>query len=312
MSDRSSRRDAPRVNGLLARHLEGWQAGVLAVFIAGSVAALVVPRPVDPEDIPEPRLDRRALSKTELNDDALAAAAARDGLDPDVKALGSAFREYGRADADVSHEDKTSARERVIHAAGNALAQGVPAIAKLRAYQLHAFVRAVRVWESTGKETDDLVELGGGFVQAMKRGAHLEGRHVVMDEDALRASFKKRWHEITGIEAPELAITLEEQLAIYRFVLAHPPLPPDADVPAAALHVFADNYRLKKLEELARLDKSYPIDLGRGVLHYRLGKYPLALEDFRRYLDANPDGPFTLRAQNYLRAALGRARSEQE
>jgi len=43
---------------------------------------------------------------------------------------------------------------------------------------------------------------------------------------------------------------------------------------------------------------------------YQLQRYPLAVEEFRRHLDASPDGPYTLRAQNYLRAALERARED--
>jgi hypothetical protein len=34
------------------------------------------------------------------------------------------------------------------------------------------------------------------------------------------------------------------------------------------------------------------------------------VEAFRRHLEIAPDGPYALRAQNYLRAALGRARDE--
>jgi len=69
-------------------------------------------------------------------------------------------------------------------------------------------------------------------------------------------------------------------------------------------------YRLKKLDELAAVDPSFPVHLARGVVLYQLQRYPLAVEAFRRHLERAPDGPFTLRAQNYLRAALGRARED--
>ena len=41
---------------------------------------------------------------------------------------------------------------------------------------------------------------------------------------------------------------------------------------------------MKKIEELAALDPSYPADLARGVVLYRLARYPAAVEKFRRHL----------------------------
>lgn len=308
MRDRSSRLKAPRVNGI-ARHFEGWQVAALAVFIPLVVALIVVPRPVAPTELPEPRFDGRAIARAEERDDDLAKAAEREGLDADVRALGSAMRAFGRADAEVSHEDKTALHQRVVTAAFGAMSQGELAVTKLRAFELREFLRAVRAWEATGEETTDLVELGGGFLRAMRRGERLRGRELEMDEHALRASFKLRWNEITGVVGPSLEVSLDERRALYRFLLAHPPLPHDADAPPQAIQSFEDNFRLKKLDEIAKIDPSYPVDLARGVLHFRLTKYALALQDFRRYLEANPDGPYTLRAQNYMSATLGRTKT---
>ena len=89
---------------------------------------------------------------------------------------------------------------------------------------------------------------------------------------------------------------MDESRVFYRFLLLHPLPSPE--------------YRLKKLDELGAVDRSYPVHLARGVVLYQLQRYPLAVEEFRRHLDASPDGPLTLRAQNYLRAALGRARED--
>lgn len=69
---------------------------------------------------------------------------------------------------------------------------------------------------------------------------------------------------------------------------------------------YKDQYLLKKLDELGSIDAAYPADLARGIVLYRLGSYPQSVEASRRHLDASPDGPFTLRAQDHLRAALGR------
>jgi tetratricopeptide (TPR) repeat protein len=73
-----------------------------------------------------------------------------------------------------------------------------------------------------------------------------------------------------------------------------------------------DQYRLKKIDEIAALDPAYPSDLARGIVLYRLGRFLPAVQAFRRHLEASPDGPFTLRARGYLRAALGRASELEE
>ena len=72
----------------------------------------------------------------------------------------------------------------------------------------------------------------------------------------------------------------------------------------------ADQWRLRKIEELARLDPSYPYVLARGVLYYRLGRYPEATQAFRDYLGAAEDGRYVLRARNYFATAVARAAEE--
>ena len=99
-----SERTAGKPRGGLARHLEGWQPGLLAVYVAGIVALFTVPRPVAPVDIPEPLLEPLALDQVARTDRALAAAAERERLDTDVRELGSALRAYNLAE--VSGDDR--------------------------------------------------------------------------------------------------------------------------------------------------------------------------------------------------------------
>src|SRR4051794_3363660 len=70
------------------RHFEGWQPAALAVFLAGSVASVVVPRPVEPGELPEPSVDGRELARIAARDEALAAAAKREPLEIEVRAVG--------------------------------------------------------------------------------------------------------------------------------------------------------------------------------------------------------------------------------
>jgi hypothetical protein len=333
------------------RHLEGWQPGLLAVFLAGTGALLAVPRPVEPAELPMPLADARALSLSWEADSARARAAEQLGLDADVRELGSAFRAFGVVDVDPDRTDVgiLAARKRVLDAAGPALAQGDEAVLRLRAYQLRSFLQELRRWEVTGEESDPLRELAGDFIGLLRRNGWLAGhargapvaQRVAMDATVLGVLFKKRWSAITGVHRSPFDATLDEERALFGFLLSHPisAVPSAAQLgadiattsavvaeasldggsqPAAAAAIAAararraeEQYRLKKIEELAVLDPAYPRDLARGVVLYRLGKYLPAVEAFRRHLDRFPDGSYTLRARNYLRAALGRARDEQ-
>jgi len=314
-----------------ARHLEGWQPAVLAVFIAGSAALLAVPQPVEPTDLPLPVVDGRALARIAEADADRAAALDADPargraaleLDVDVRALGSAIRAFNLADARPDRKDAEidAARKRLNAAAAPALAQGAQAVLALRAWQQRAFLRAVRRWESTGEETDELRALGGDVLGFLRQNGWLEEgpgrRRVMLDGPRLAVMFKKRWNRVVGVQGAPFDTTAEEERAWIGFLIAHPARDalPAAVVAAAgrgpaaaqaALERRANEYRLKKITELAAIDPAYPRDLARGVVLYWLGQHAEAVQAFRRHLEASPDGPHTLRAQNYLRAALGR------
>lgn len=300
---------APKPKGL-ARHLEGWQPALLCVLLAGSGAILAVPHPTEPTFLPPPMPDPRELNRAREADHSLAQKAELEPLDADIRALGSALRAFGAADAAGDPHAVVKSRKDVAAAASRALALSEEGVLRLRAYQLRAFLRAVRTWEITGIEGPDLTELGGGFTGMLKRNGWVSDRRVLLDDAAKRAAWKRRWNEITGIDRPAFQPCLDEHRAFYRFVLEHPPIIHPPGVPAGdpeASQGPKDQYRLKKMEEIAALDPAYPSDLARGIVLYRLGRFLPAVQAFRRHLEASPDGPFTLRARGYLRAALGRA-----
>jgi hypothetical protein len=291
--------------GGLARHLEGWQPGLLAVFLAGSVALLAVPRSVPPTEVPVPFANPRRLGEATAADDARARAAEEHPLDVDVRALGSLVRAFGRADATDDQDALASVRVQMGPAAAAARAQGEEALLGLRALQLRAFVRAVRAWEATGEESQDLVELGGPFTRMVRKNGWCEGAPTCalrMDEGALRASFKRRWNEVTGLAGGGLDLALDEARALYGFLLEHPITGRSGSAP--------ETFLMRKIDELGAIDPAYPRDLARGVVLYRMGDYRRAAGAFGAHLEAAPDGPFALRAQNHLRAALERAASE--
>jgi len=306
-----SERGAVKAPGGLGRHLEGWQPGLLAVLVAGIPTLLAVPQPVPPAEIPEPMLDPRALDRLARDEAALATLAEAQRLDTDVRELGSALRAYSLAEAAGDVAGIAQERRNVAQAGKRAAAHGDAEVLRLRAYQLRSFLRELRRWEQTGEETDELRELGGPFLDRARYNGWVEGRRLLPDDTVRAALFKKRWVELTMLRGPALEAGAPETCALYRFLLLHPPREVTGDARTAAAdqraaHA-AEKYRLRKIDELHALDPAYPFELARGVVYYRLHSYGQAVEAFRHHLEDHPDGPYKLRAQNYLKAALGAA-----
>jgi len=299
----------------ISRHLEGWQPGLLAIFIALVAAALFIPRSVPPRDLPEPVIEHAALLRVMKEDARLAASAEQQALDRDVRSLGVAVRGFGLVDGTKDQSALSRARAQVTHASFLASKQGDAGLLALRAYQTRELIRELRRWETTGVETDALRELGGTIVETFEtygwvevRGAQ---RRIIMRDVDVATLLKKRWNQVAAIKSPSFEVTRLEELSLLRFFIRHPILPP-ATVRAdpTGAKAFRLRYVLKKLEAIERIDPTYPVHYARGIVNYQLGYYPQAVGLFRQHLDARPDGPFTLRAQNFLRASLGHSSDE--
>ena len=287
----------------------------MAAFFALVPTLIVVQRSVPPADVPVPLLDGRELARAERQDEEDAAAARREGLDLDVRELGSAIRTFGTADAAGDEIKAAAARQRLAVTAGPALRIGGEAVRRLRAFQLRSFLDEVRRWENGGEPSADLLELGGGFVRMLQRNGWVEQRgsrrEVLLGTAALRASFKLRWNEVADLRAPELDVPLEQRRALLAFMLEHPLAPPGGTGGRPARPDFRaayeGQYTLRKIDELAAIDPDYPASLARGVVLYRLGRFGSATKAFQEHLEARPDGPYTLRARNYLKEAIERS-----
>jgi hypothetical protein len=279
-------------------------------MVAGVPTLLAVPSPVAPEEIPEPLLEPRALDRQAQDDQALAEAAERDRLDTDVRAVGSAYRAFCLVELTRDPAEIARARRDLTDAVQRAAPQGDAALAKLRAYELRSFLRELRRWELTGEETDELRELGGPFLDRARTNGWIAHGHLIADDTVRTALFKKRWIELTLARGPVLELGRMESRALYRFLILHPPRDASFGSGNAAAERAAhdaERYRLRKIDELAAVDPSYPAELAKGVVYYRLHEYTRSVESFRHFLEDHPDGPYKLRAQNHLRAALARA-----
>jgi TolA-binding protein len=145
---------------------------------------------------------------------------------------------------------------------------------------------------------------------------------ISMPEDALRTAFKLTWNGVLGLDTRrELAPTLDEMRALYMFYLRHPHAPEavrdrleaarrtaGTAQACAALdageEMAAETWRIEKIRKLGAIDPAYPTAFALGVAQFRHGSFEAAAESFRDWLRAHPEGAYTLRARNHLRAAL--------
>lgn len=293
------------------------------------VMAFVWPRAVDPEEVPLPHPDARALERLHA-EEAGRIARTHGVLSPYLLNTGTAFRNFLRLETEKATTAQAEAARRALDlAVREAAAQdGAEGLLTLRAVQVTRFMDAVQAFEASGEVGGELVDLGGNFVQRMRDVGWIEGHEVLLKDDALRAAYKVMWNQTMGLDkAPELAITLDETRALYAFYISHPIAESrhaggtesfaarrkeakDArqchDI-ALAEATAREAWRLEKIKRLGALDPDYPIQLALGVEHFRSHNYPASVEAFRSYQAGHENGPYATLVQGYMRAAVREA-----
>lgn len=290
-----------RAGGGIRRHLEGWQAGAVAVAIALIGLSLGMRRPVPPNMLVLPQIEPRALARIEGEEAALADAALSQELPYEVRAAGEAFRHYGAA---VTKGDTGAALEAEKELRGLLRTSrdkyGDDAVLKLRAVQTRLFLEALTRFEQSGKPDAALEELAGNFAHKARRAHWLDEHGRLSATRAERETlFRIRWTEIADLRHERaFAPALAEWQTYYRFLLQHPG-PGGADE------------QLRVVTALERVDPSYPAMLSRGVLLFRMGHFQASEQAFRAFLGRHPSGPWRLRAMNYLAAAVQEVKARQ-
>jgi hypothetical protein len=313
----------------IGRHLEGWELGVIAVTAALLGTLLFVPLRVAPEDLPLPIADERSLAQAQQIDEEmalrvvpllereLAHAAASDGADAathggepatlyDLRAFGEAFRAYGNAEASSDMYEAVRLRKKLLEATARARSIGDRELLGLRAYEKRRFVEELARWEHSGTVSDEMTGLGGSFLSLAERYGWTTDHRLAMGDAVRGIFFERRWNELTGLTEAPYALSVDQSRVLYRYWLMHPPVE-TAVVSFADACRLADEWRLRKVTEIARFDPAYPAALARGVLLYRLGRYPAAADALRDHLRSASGGAFALRARNYLAEATARA-----
>jgi hypothetical protein len=310
---------------LLETGTSGGRALLLVpLLVATLVGTLVMPRAGPPDAVPLPTFDGKELARIAARDAELAGGARREVLPGEVRALGSAIREFNVREARGADENAIAEARRALDEATTvALTKGVDALTELRAVQLEGFLAEVRRYEESGTESEELQALGGSFVRRMRSAGWCdEGRHFVLDDPQRRAAFKATWAALINQDArPELRLGLDETRALYTLYIQHPHAPEAvraqlesarkaakderACAAIAARETSAvEEWRLDKLRKLGQIDPSYPTGYAIGVAQFRRAQYATAADAFRSWLQQNPNGPYALRARAYLKASV--------
>jgi hypothetical protein len=282
------------------RHLEGWPVALWIVFVCALTATLVVPRKVDPELIPPPVIDRPE-QRQEVASEAKRAERARAGLPVEVRSVGEAFRRLGRAvweRADTVAQLRSQLRRLAKVAVER---HGSEKLLELRALQAELFSTALRA-HSVGEPALELQELGGTLLEIGWPRGWLDGGPSAADELELGTLFRSHWTEALGLGQHPYTPSLNEWRVYYRFLLSQP-------IADAATREADLARKLGYVAALEKHDQDYPARLARGILLYQRGAYAESAGQLHSYLEQHADGPWVLRARNYL-AACGAALSE--
>ena len=306
---------------------EGGRAlALIPVGVALLLAGLMLPRAVPPRDLPLPEVNAPAVEAVQASDDARAAAAAETPLPPSVRAFGEAIRAFNVAEArDLPETPWDLLRSDVDCTRKEAMATGVGPLLDLRAAQMKKFIDGLHAWEKTGDVSPELEAVAGAFLRRMTAAGWAHERALDLSDAELRVMYKLKWNAVAHFEElPGFEPSLDEMRELYTFYLLHPHAPEgarasidaarknartaaDCEALAAGEAMAGEGWRLEKIERLGRLDPSYPLDFARGVALYRSGSYEGSARAFEAWLQKHPDGPWTLRARNHLRAALAEA-----
>ncbi len=292
---------------------------------------LLLPQRAAPEVVPLPAPDFRALSRAASEDHRLAEQARSVTLPGPIRALGSAVRDFHKLEADdADGRSLGNARRAVDDALIEALngPDAERALLELRAVELEGFLAEVHRFESSGEESPELRALAGAFVRTMESEGWCAGHRLAPTEGPLRSMFKEMWSTFLGLDhRPAFALALDEERALYAFLIghAHPSKAMRQSLDAArrgardakacqAIAEAEENateaWRLERIARIGAIDPRYPTEFARGVASYRRGDFSGSAQAFRRWLQDHPDGPLTLRAENFLRAAVDAERIE--
>jgi len=309
-SPAAAEKQAERAGSLAfaARHLQGYELGLVTIGMVVSFALLALPRASRPSTLPLPSVDHATAQRREASERELAQRAEVTGLPFEVRAVGESVRHYGQSVSqgiDSGH-DLEDMRERMkaVEAKGQ-----TALLLSLRAVQTQYFLRALTRFETEGKPNSELLELGADFLKhALHNGWFGRDGRFVADAATRRVLFELHFAELIGKRgAFPFAPTLDDWRRYYRLLLQFPERDPTAVADAESA---ADVARVRVISALSRKDPAYPAFFAKGYLFDRLGDREAAAAAYRAHLGQHESGAYALLARNYLIHTLQGAGAE--
>jgi hypothetical protein len=321
--------------------------GLVPIVVAVLFAALILPRPVVPTDVPLPQADLRKVEAVFAADHQRVLAAERAQPSSLARSVGSALSDFFALQTkNVSDEDLKIAHDDLLQRLNAARTLiGDEPLVQLRALNAEEFLVAVDEAASADKRrpgaprfasTAKLESVAGPFAPRMAEAGFLRDGVLHLSRTELHVLYRALWTATLGLsEVPAFAPALDEIRVRYALLLreGHPSrrdiprlqgLPSGVDAFASASDTPAlrcarqarrddelqATWLAEKIGELGAVDPVYPTRFALGIVDYRRGQYDTAAANFRAYEEQSPNGPWSLRAANFLRAAVREAASK--
>jgi hypothetical protein len=297
---------AGRAKTGLARHFEGWQVGALIVFIVASISAVVVPRSADPKSLPPAELGLGLLATARADSARARREAESLELPNSARLLAARLRSLGRSEASGDERAIDDGRQRIFDAARQALHERPEAVVAVRNLQAARFrelyLQRMRGGLDDG-ESNELTELGGSILLQFDENSWLStSSEIDASTDILLEGFyKRRFARVLDTKDPALSPSQTEERVVLGFLLLHPPKPRIDEGNSGGDGT--GPYLLRRIDELARLEPSYPASYAKGIVLFRMGHFEASASAFDAFLQQG-DGPYRLRAINYLKSAV--------
>jgi hypothetical protein len=328
----------------VGRELRALLPGAIAGVALGICSAIIVlHHPVEPLDTPMPVVDPAPLARIAHDDRETRVRLDRQPMHAVIRAIGSAYLEWnaaaasGMSPADPRRETLASELRGALGVARNSFGdeKGLQAPLKdLRAYHTDLFIDELRRRERTRTVSDELKRLGGGLLAVMTRNGWIGADgSMIAPEPIIRARYKLHWTGVVfGLEDCEgsaatscyglttLPIEPVELRALLAYLIEHPVVREEDALEAGSPERAIDRRRLLYVERLAAIDRyadptgkthpylgDYPVQLARGILLFRLGRYDLAEQELGAYaLTHKTDS----RARNWYLGAVAKRTGE--
>jgi hypothetical protein len=291
---------------LTRSRLEGWQVGAVTVFVATVVTSVIVPRSAVPHAVPPSSLSQREVGATRAELGRVSSVAESGELTHAVRLLEARFRAVGRAEA--SGDERLAARwaGELGPTATNALLQNREEVVSLRAFLGLEFSRRYLRRLRTGRPDAELHELGGATLAEMAEKGWLQSlEDLPASADlVLVGIFARRFNLMVVPQAGELVpLDAGVERAVFAYLMTHPPPARFASTPMERASTQL-KFVVTQIDGLSKVEPDYPALFAKGILHFEAGQFEASASAFDGYLQRHPDGPYRLRAVNFLKAAV--------